>query len=131
VKIAPDLSDEDVDAVADLAKELALDGIIATNTTIRRDGLATPATVVDAAGAGGLSGAPVKARALAVLRRLRARVGDAMVLVGVGGIETAEDARARLDAGATLVQIYTAFVYEGPSLPGRLARGLARPARGA
>ena len=125
VKIAPDLADADVDAVADLALELDLDGIIATNTTIGRDGLATPADRVAAIGAGGLSGAPLKARALAVLRRLRARVGERMVLIAVGGIETADDAWDRLAAGATLVQAYTGFIYGGPLWPRRIHRGLA------
>jgi dihydroorotate dehydrogenase len=124
VKIAPDLSDDDVLAVADLALALGLDGIIATNTTISRAGLATDPATVDAAGAGGLSGAPLRERSLAVLRLLRDRAGDDLTLVAVGGITTPEDARARLDAGATLVQGYTAFVYEGPRWPKRLLRGL-------
>lgn len=114
VKIAPDLADDDIDAVADLALELGLDGIIATNTTIGRDGLRGTPAEVEACGAGGLSGAPLKARSLAVLRRLRARVGDRLVLVGVGGIETADDVWERLEAGATLVQGYTGFIYAGP-----------------
>jgi dihydroorotate dehydrogenase len=129
VKIAPDLADEDVDAVADLALELGLDGIIATNTTVSRDGLATGAAQVQAIGAGGVSGAPLKDRSLAVLRRLRGRVGDRLVLVAVGGIETADDAWARIQAGATLVQAYTGFVYGGPLWPRRIHRGLARRAR--
>ena len=124
VKIAPDLADEDVDAVADLALDLGLDGIIATNTTIRRDGLDTPAAVVETIGAGGLSGPILKARSLEVLRRLRQRVGSKLVLISVGGIENAEDAWARIRAGATLVQVYTAYVYEGPLLPRRIALGL-------
>ena len=111
VKIAPDLSDEDVDAVADLAVELGLAGIVATNTTISRAGLRTPG--VDALGPGGISGPPVADRALAVLRRLRARVGDRLVLISVGGIETAEDAWQRITAGAALLQGYTGFVYGG------------------
>ncbi|WP_053231298.1 quinone-dependent dihydroorotate dehydrogenase [Sandaracinus amylolyticus] len=124
VKIAPDLSDDDVDAVADLALELGLAGIVATNTTIRRDGLRTPDDVVKQIGAGGLSGAPLHDRSLAVLRRLRARVGDRLVLVSVGGIETAEQAWQRIRAGATLVQLYTGFIYGGPTLPSRIARDL-------
>ncbi len=126
VKIAPDLSDEDVDAVADLALDIGLDGIIATNTTVSREGLESPRERVEAIGPGGLSGAPLEERSLAVLRRLRARVGDRLVLVGVGGIETAEDAEERLRAGATLVQVYTALIYEGPLLPRRIARGIER-----
>ncbi|MCX4232254.1 quinone-dependent dihydroorotate dehydrogenase [Streptomyces ortus] len=125
VKIAPDLADEDVDAVADLAVELGLDGIIATNTTIARDelGLRSDAAVV--AETGGLSGAPLKARSLEVLRRLYARVGDRITLVGVGGVENAEDAWQRILAGATLVQGYSAFVYEGPLWGRGIHKGLA------
>jgi dihydroorotate dehydrogenase len=131
VKIAPDLADEDVDAVADLALDLGLDGIIATNTTIARAGLATPAAAVEALGGGGLSGRPLAPRALEVLRRLRARVGDRLTLVAVGGIETADDAWQRITAGATLVQAYTGFIYGGPMWPRRLQRGLARRVRDA
>ena len=125
VKIAPDLADADVDAVADLAIELGLDGIIATNTTIARDGLATPATTVDRAGAGGLSGPVLGDRSLALLHRLRARVGDRMALVSVGGITSADDVWTRLAAGADLVQVYTAMVYAGPLFVRRLNRDLA------
>lgn len=129
VKIAPDLADEDIDAVADLALELGLDGIVATNTTISRDGLRTDAAQIEAMGPGGVSGAPLKERSLAVLGRLRARVGNRLVLVTVGGIETADDAWARLQAGATLVQAYTGFVYGGPLWPHRIHKDLARRAR--
>ncbi|WP_407563717.1 quinone-dependent dihydroorotate dehydrogenase [Streptomyces sp. 184] len=129
VKIAPDLADEDVDAVADLALELGLDGIIATNTTVARDGLATAAARVESIGAGGLSGAPLRRRSLEVLRRLYARVGapgeHGIVLVGAGGVESAAHAWERILAGATLVQGYSAFVYEGPLWPRRIHRGLA------
>lgn len=125
VKIAPDLADEDVDAVADLALELGLDGIIATNTTIAREGLglkSDPALIKET---GGLSGSPVKARSLGVLSRLYARVGDRITLVGVGGIENAEDAWQRILAGATLVQGYSAFIYEGPLYARAIHKGLA------
>lgn len=131
VKIAPDLSDEDVDAVCDLALELELDGIVATNTTIQRTGLRSSAEQVAACGAGGLSGAPLKARALEVLRRLRARAGDRLVLIGVGGIESADDAWERILAGATLVQIYTGFIYGGPFTARDIARGVAERAQAA
>ncbi len=126
VKIAPDLADADVDAVADLALELGLDGIIATNTTISRAGLVEPTDEI-----GGLSGAPLKARSLAVLRRLRARVGDKVTLVAVGGIESADDVWERLRAGATLVQAYTGFIYGGPLWPRRIQRELAAKLRAA
>ena len=129
VKIAPDLADADVDAVADLALELGLDGIIATNTTVSRDGLASPPSQVAAAGAGGLSGPPLRARALAVLVRLRARAGDRLVLIAAGGIETPDDAWERLRAGATLVQAYTGFIYGGPLWPRRMHAGLVHLSR--
>jgi dihydroorotate dehydrogenase len=125
VKIAPDLADSDIDAVADLALELGLDGIIATNTTISRSGLRDSAAVADA-GAGGMSGAPLKARALEVLRRLHARTGDRLVLIAAGGIENADDAWERLEAGATLLQGYTAFIYSGPLWARSVHAGLAR-----
>lgn len=131
VKIAPDLADADIDAIADLAIELGLDGIIATNTTIARSGLATPESTVTKLGAGGLSGAPLKSRSLDVLRRLRARVGTKLVLVAVGGIETADDAWERVKAGATLVQAYTGFIYGGPLWPRKVQRELAARAKAA
>jgi dihydroorotate dehydrogenase len=125
VKIAPDLADDDVRLVADLALDRGLDGIIATNTTIARHGLATDPARIEEIGAGGLSGAPLRDRATAVLRLLRDRVGPDLTLIGVGGITTSDDARDRLAAGATLIQGYTAFVYQGPGWPRRILRGLA------
>jgi dihydroorotate dehydrogenase len=125
VKIAPDLSDDDVLAVADLALATGLDGIIATNTTTSRHDLVSPAAEVEAIGAGGLSGAPLTRRSEDVVRLLRGRVGPDLTLVGVGGIGSVEDARRRLDAGATLLQAYTGFVYGGPTWPRRIVRGLA------
>ena len=117
--------------MADLAVELGLDGVIATNTTVARDGLASSAAEVAAAGAGGLSGPPLREPALAVLRRLRERAGDRLVLIAAGGIETPDDAWERLTAGATLVQAYTGFIYGGPLWPRRMQAGLARRARAA
>jgi dihydroorotate dehydrogenase len=128
VKIAPDMADKDVVEVADLAMSLGLDGIVATNTTTGRDGLRSTDEQVARVGAGGLSGAPLKVRATDVMRLLRRRVGPALTLVGVGGIESAADARARLDAGATLLQAYTAFVYGGAGWPRRVQRGLLQEA---
>jgi len=125
VKIAPDLADADVLAVADLALDLGLDGIIATNTTISRDGLASSAADIEAIGAGGLSGRPLTIRAETVMRLLRDRVGPDLTLIGVGGITTVDEARARLIAGATLLQGYSAFIYEGPLWPRRILRGVA------
>jgi dihydroorotate dehydrogenase len=129
VKIAPDLADGDVDAIADLSLELRLDGIIATNTTIARAGLASDPALIEAAGAGGLSGAPLRARSLEVLRRLHARTGDRLVLIAAGGIETADDAWERITAGATLIQAYTGFIYGGPGWPRQVQDGLARKVR--
>ncbi|CAM3234102.1 quinone-dependent dihydroorotate dehydrogenase [Nocardioides dubius] len=125
VKIAPDLADEDVVDVAKMALAVELDGITATNTTISRAGLSSPAEKVEAAGAGGLSGAPLRERSLEVLRQLKAVVGDDLALVSVGGITTGADALARVEAGATLVQGYTAFIYEGALWPRRVLKGLA------
>jgi dihydroorotate dehydrogenase len=129
VKIAPDLSDEDIDDVARLALDLGLDGIIATNTTIGRSGLSSSPETVEKCGAGGLSGAPLKQRSLEVLRRLRDATGGGLTLVAVGGVENAQDVQERLDAGATLVQGYTAFLYEGPFWAARINRQLARNRR--
>ena len=129
VKIAPDLSDDEIEAVALLAVDAGLSGIIATNTTISRAGLRTDPAVVAAAGAGGLSGAPLRARSLEVLRVLRAVVPAEFCVVSVGGVETAGDVRERLDAGATLVQGYTAFLYRGPLWARQINRGLAAASR--
>ncbi|WP_394940764.1 quinone-dependent dihydroorotate dehydrogenase [Psychromicrobium sp. YIM B11713] len=126
VKIAPDLSDADIDAVTELALELQLDGIICTNTTITRQGLSTEPEKVMELGVGGLSGAPLKARSLAVLRRVKAAAGESLTIISVGGVETAEDVQQRLDAGATLVQGYTAFLYEGPFWVSKINRDLLK-----
>jgi dihydroorotate dehydrogenase len=125
VKIAPDLADADIDAVADLALELGLDGIVAVNTTIGRDGLRSAPEDIARCGAGGLSGAPLQARALAVLRLLRARVGERIALVSVGGVRDADDVWTRLQAGAALVQLYSELIFSGPGLPSQLNRELA------
>ncbi|MET3963704.1 dihydroorotate dehydrogenase [Marmoricola sp. OAE513] len=126
VKIAPDLSDEDVLEVADLATAIGLDGIVATNTTISRTGLTSTADAIERAGAGGLSGEPLRKRSLEVLRLLRGRVGRDMTLIGVGGIAGVEDAVERLAAGADLLQAYTAFIYEGPLWPRTLNAAIAK-----
>ena len=130
VKISPDLADEDIDAVADLALRLDLAGIIATNTTVDRSVLsATAAEQADGFDGGGVSGPPLRGRAIEVLRRLHGRIGDRLVLISVGGIETPADAWERILAGATLVQAYTGFVYGGPGWPRRINRELARRVR--
>ncbi|HEX3770882.1 MAG TPA: quinone-dependent dihydroorotate dehydrogenase [Polyangiaceae bacterium] len=126
VKIAPDLDDAQLEDVLAVAEEVGLDGVVATNTTIARAGLATPADAVAAIGAGGLSGPPLRQRALDVVRRVRARLGRKTAVIGVGGVEDAEHALALVRAGADLVQMYTGFVYGGPLTPARIARDLAR-----
>lgn len=114
VKIAPDLSNEDIDAVADLAVELGLAGIVATNTTISRDGLHSDDQFVRDLGAGGISGAPVAERSLEVLKRLYSRVGSDLVIISVGGISTPQQAWERIVNGASLLQGYTGLIYGGP-----------------
>jgi dihydroorotate dehydrogenase len=126
VKIAPDLSDDEVRSVARLVVDLGLDGIIATNTTLSREGLRTDSATVVAAGAGGLSGAPLAARSLEVLRIIRSVVPGELCVISVGGVETAHDVVERLRAGATLVQGYTAFLYLGPLWARQVNRGLDR-----
>ncbi|MGO4681574.1 quinone-dependent dihydroorotate dehydrogenase [Microbacterium sp. 2MCAF23] len=126
VKIAPDLPDDEVTAIAELAVAEGLDGLIATNTTITRDGLVTDPEKVAAAGEGGLSGAPLKERSLAVLRLVRDAVPADFCVISVGGVETGAEVRERLDAGATLVQGYTAFLYRGPLWARQIRAGLRR-----
>jgi dihydroorotate dehydrogenase len=127
VKIAPDLSDADVDEIADLAVELGLAGIVATNTTVSRDALLTPA--VAELGAGGVSGPPVARRSAEILRRLHHRVGDRLVLISVGGIESADDAWERIVSGASLVQGYTGFIYGGGLWAKHIHHGIAQRLR--
>ncbi len=124
VKLAPDLADEDLDAVADMAVAEGLAGIVATNTTMARTGLASPHQVISTVGAGGLSGAPLRERSTAVIARIRRRVGNALTILGAGGVSTPEHAWDKLRAGASLVQVYTGFVYKGPTLPRDLTEGI-------
>lgn len=124
LKIAPDLTEGQLEDILDIARETKLDGLIATNTTISREGLSTPASEVEAMGAGGLSGQPVKARATEVIRYLSRRSNGAFKIIGVGGVGSPEDAIEKLEAGADLVQIYSALVYEGPGLVKRINQAL-------
>ncbi|THG33449.1 quinone-dependent dihydroorotate dehydrogenase [Naasia lichenicola] len=126
VKIAPDLQDEEIVHLAQLAVRLGLDGIIATNTTISREGLRSDPSRIESAGAGGLSGRPLAARALEVLRLLRSVVPADLCLISVGGVDTSADVRERLAAGATLVQGYTAYLYRGPFWARGINRELAK-----
>ena len=115
VKIAPDLADDDIKAVAELVGELNLEGVVATNTTISRDGLVSDLGEISACGAGGFSGPALRERALAVTRLLADELEDHRVIIGVGGISNTRDAMERLNAGANLVQAYTALIYGGPT----------------
>lgn len=124
VKLAPDLSDAQLDQAVEIAVETGAAGIIAVNTTISRDGLQTPADQIDRLGNGGISGVPVRARAQEVVARIFASTGGRIPIVGVGGIFTAEDAWQRIRAGASLVQLYTGFIYEGPGIIKRIKQGL-------
>lgn len=122
LKIAPDLSNAQLDDIVALVGDTGIDGVIATNTTISREGLRTPAATVEAIGAGGLSGAPVRARSTEVVRYLRER-GD-FAIIGVGGIEGGPSAREKADAGADLVQVYSGMVYTGPGIVRDCLQGL-------
>lgn len=122
LKIAPDLTEGQLDDVADIINTSGINGVIATNTTISREGLKSPSDLV--AQTGGLSGAPLKKRSTEVIRLLRQKCGPEKVIIGVGGIFTAADAREKLDAGADLVQVYTGFIYEGPGIVRNILKGL-------
>jgi dihydroorotate dehydrogenase len=126
VKISPDMSDADIDAVAELALELELAGIIATNTTVSRAGMRTPESELAWFEGGGVSGPPLKRRSLEVLRRLHTITAGRLTLISVGGIESADDVWERIAAGATLVQAYTGFIYGGPGWPRKVNIDLAR-----
>lgn len=126
LKVAPDLSDADLEALLAVVEEVGLDGVVATNTTIGRNGLRTDAATVEAIGAGGLSGPPLRRRAREVVARVRARLGKKPTVIGVGGIESAHDVLSFVRAGANLVQLYTGFIYGGPGTPRRLARELSQ-----
>ncbi|HEX7666796.1 MAG TPA: quinone-dependent dihydroorotate dehydrogenase [Polyangiaceae bacterium] len=125
LKVAPDLDDAALEELLAVVEETKLDGVVATNTTIARKELKTPADRIESIGAGGLSGPPVHARALEVVRRTRKRLGPAPTIIGVGGISNAEHALAMLRAGADLLQLYTGFVYGGPYVAVTIAREIA------
>jgi dihydroorotate dehydrogenase len=125
LKIAPDLNQDQLNDVIALALEIRLDGLVATNTTIGREGLLTSKERLEAIGAGGLSGAPLRERGTEVVRYLCAGLGGRIPLISSGGIFTSSDAREKLDAGASLVQVWTGFIYEGPFIVARICRELA------
>lgn len=125
LKIAPDLSDAQLDDILEIATETQLSGLVATNTTVAREPLRTDAAHVASLGAGGLSGKPLRARATEVIRYLHAGSGGKLPIIGAGGIHSAEDALEKLAAGASLVQLYTGFIYEGPGLVREINKQLA------
>lgn len=124
LKIAPDLSNEALDDIVDLVSETKIDGLIATNTTIDRTGLATSQKEIEKMGAGGLSGRSLRKRATEVLRYLKERSNHAFPIISVGGVFTAEDAIEKLEAGADLIQVYTGFIYEGPAMVKKINKGI-------
>jgi dihydroorotate dehydrogenase len=126
LKISPDLNDKQLDETLDIVTRLKLDGIVATNTTITRDRLKTPAEKITAIGSGGLSGAPITERSLQVVRYIHDRTGGGLPVIAVGGIMSVKDAMNMFEAGASLIQLYTGFIYEGPGLVRKINKELAR-----
>jgi len=124
LKIAPDLTREQIDDVVDLALEIQLDGLVVANTTIDRSNLTTSAAELDSVGAGGLSGLPLKQRSTELVRYIFEKSGGEIPIIASGGVFTAADAREKKDAGATLVQVWTGFIYEGPGIVKKICRGL-------
>lgn len=125
LKISPDLTDEDIDMMTDIMVDTPLDGIVATNGTVRHTGLKTEAQTMKRYGAGAVSGSPLTKRSVEVVRRIYKRSNGTYPIIGVGGIMTPADAKAMLDAGATLVQVYTGYVYNGPSFVGEICKHLS------
>jgi dihydroorotate dehydrogenase len=126
LKIAPDLTNGQLDDIIAIVADTKIAGVIATNTTISRDGLSTAQDVVNQLGAGGVSGRPLRDRSTEVIRYLHRQSGGVFPIIGVGGIFSAEDAQEKLRAGASLVQIYTGFIYEGPGLAKRINQSLLK-----
>lgn len=124
LKIAPDLTDSQLDDIIDIVKETKIAGLVATNTTISRKKLSYAKSEIDAIGNGGLSGKPLKDRSTEVIRYLNNKSEGTIPIIGVGGIITAEDAKEKLEAGAALVQVYTGFIYEGPSMVKKILKKL-------
>ena len=124
LKIAPDLTNAQLDDIITIVADTKIDGVIATNTTIDRNGLKTDKNKLKAIGDGGLSGKPVKSRSTEVIKYLADTSNKAFPIIGVGGIHSTEDALEKLDAGATLVQLYTGFIYEGPALIKRINKAI-------
>jgi dihydroorotate dehydrogenase len=129
LKIAPDLTNEQLDEIIEIVQETKIAGLIATNTTISREGLITPSAEVEALGAGGVSGKPLTQRSTEVIRYIHTKSKGSIPMIAVGGIHTAQDALDKLDAGATLVQLYSGFIYEGPGLIKEINQALIKKSR--
>jgi dihydroorotate dehydrogenase len=126
LKIAPDLNNTQLDDIIEIVQSTKLAGIVATNTTIQRDGLATKKTVLDTTGAGGLSGKPLKQRSTEIIKYIHTKSKGSIPLIAVGGIFTAEDAQEKINAGASLVQVYTGFIYEGPAIAKKICKSFLK-----
>jgi len=126
LKVSPDLNEAQLDEVIDLAKNKLIDGVVAVNTTITRSGLTSSESTIKSIGKGGLSGRPLKNRSTEVIRYLSEKSRKAFPIIGVGGIETPEDAIEKLEAGADLIQVYTGFIYEGPFIAKKINRAIVR-----
>jgi dihydroorotate dehydrogenase len=129
LKIAPDLNNDQLNDIIEIMKEVKIDGLIATNTTIGRENLLTEKVEIEKIGAGGLSGKPLASRSTEVIRYLYDRLGEAFPIIGVGGIHSEKDALEKLEAGASLIQLYTGFIYEGPGLVKRINKAILRKIR--
>ncbi|MFM7007447.1 MAG: quinone-dependent dihydroorotate dehydrogenase, partial [Flavobacteriales bacterium] len=129
LKIAPDLSDTQIDEIIEIVQETKIDGLIVANTTISREGLKTPISQIEAMGAGGISGKPVTTRSTDMIKYIHTKSNGSIPMIAVGGIHTAQDALDKIEAGATLVQLYTGFIYEGPALVRDINRALLQTKR--
>ena len=126
LKIAPDLNNHQLSEIAEIVLETGIDGIVATNTTLSRDHLITSPDKVVSVGEGGLSGKPLRKRSTELIRFMREKLGDEIPIIGVGGIHSEEDALEKIAAGATLIELYTGFIYEGPALVKRINKVLRK-----
>jgi dihydroorotate dehydrogenase len=126
LKIAPDLSFEQVDDIIDLWKEIHLDGLIVSNTTIDRNNLKTPTTEIEKIGMGGLSGLPILEKSTALVKYIHEKTEGKLFIIGSGGIFTPQQASAKIKAGATLVQVWTGFIYEGPAIVKNIIKGIKK-----
>lgn len=124
LKIAPDVNEPQLDDIIEIVSSVGIDGIVATNTTISRDGLKTSNQKIESIGNGGLSGKPVRNRSTEVIKYINQKTNGKLPIIAVGGIFTAKDAKEKLDAGASLVQVYSGFIYEGPAMVKKICKGL-------